>query len=149
MKRIILYILLGATVVLVAFFLRIHPNVSETLSGTPVVSDISDSFGEAGAQKTIPVQLVVEGVSYDLRVPLGSSVYDVMKQARETRGLEFQGRDFSGIGYFVEEINGKRQDLKVSHFWILYMNGQKAKAGVSSSFVNNQDIIEWKYEDEI
>ncbi|MDO8655010.1 MAG: DUF4430 domain-containing protein, partial [bacterium] len=99
--------------------------------------------------QAIAVTLIVEGVPHDLQVPLSSSVYEVMSQAQAARIMEFSGKEFSGIGYFVEEINGKREDFKGRHFWILYMNGQKAKAGVSSLFVNNQDVIEWKYEDEI
>ncbi len=140
MKRITFFVLLGAAAVLVGFSLR-QPSVA-----TP---NIPDSLGNIEAQKTIPVTLIVEGTSYELRVIPGSSVYDVMKQAQTIKGLEFTGKDFSGIGYFVEEINGKRQDLSNRHFWIYYVNDQKAKAGISSVFVDNQDIIEWKYEDEI
>lgn len=140
MKRIIPYIVLVSAAVLIVLSLQTNPGVPGTEErGTQ----------KAEAPRTIAVTLVVEGASHDLQAPLSSSVYDVMSRAQAAGIMEFSGKEFSGIGYFVEEINGKREDLKGRHFWILYMNGQKAKAGVSSLVVNNQDIIEWKYEDEI
>lgn len=143
MKRIIPYILLGSAALLVVLSLQTNPSVPEMQKGIQ-----EEQEKETSAPRTT-VQLVVEGAVRDVQVSSGSSVYDVMLQAQKAQFIEFSGREFSGIGYFVEEINGKREDLRGRRFWILYINGQKAKAGVSSSFVNNQDIIEWKYEDEI
>ncbi|MBI2452946.1 MAG: DUF4430 domain-containing protein [Parcubacteria group bacterium] len=140
MKRITFIVLLGAVAVLAGFSLR-QQDVA--------APNVLDSLGRIEDQKTIAVRLVVEGASYELQVIPGSSVYDVMKQARANQIMEFSGREFPGLGYFVEGINGKQEDLKGRRFWIYYVNGQKAKAGISSVFVNNQDIIEWKYEDEI
>ena len=140
MKRIALIVLLGTAAVLVGFSLR------QQDAATP---NILDSLGRAEDLKTIPVKLIVEGASYELQVVPESSVYDVMKQARANQIMEFSGKEFPGIGYFVEGINGKQEDLKGRRFWIYYINGQKAKAGISSVFVHNQDVIEWKYEDEI
>ena len=144
MKRIIPYILLVSVAVLVVLSLQQNLGVPGTEERRT-----QKEQSESSVPQTITVTLVVEGAPHVLQVPLSSSVYDVMLQARAARVLEFSGREFSGIGYFVEEINGKREDLQGRHFWILYLNGQKAKAGVSSSFVNNEDIIEWKYEEEI
>ena len=144
MKRIIPYILLVSVAVLVVLSLQQNPGIPEIEE-----RGVQKEQAESSVPQTIAITLVVEGVPHDLQVPLSSSVYDVMSQARAAGVMKFSGKEFSGIGYFVEEINGKREDLRGRHFWILYINGQKAKAGVSSLFVNNQDIIEWKYEDEI
>jgi len=140
MKRITFIVLFGAAAVLAGLSLQ-QQNV--------VTPNVLDSLEEAEDQKTISVKLIVEGASYELQVVPGSSVYDVMKEARANQIMEFSGKEFPGIGYFVEGINGKQEDLKRRRFWIYYINGQKAKAGISSVFVHNQDIIEWKYEDEI
>ncbi len=147
MKRIIPYILLGSAVVFLVLSLQTGtrvPGIQEQ-----GIQEEQSKIVEASIPQTIAVTLLVEGMPHDLRVPLSSSVYNVMRQAQADQIMEFSGKEFPGIGYFVEEINGKQEDLKGRRFWIYYVNGQKAKAGISSVFVNNQDIIEWKYEDEM
>lgn len=65
--------------------------------------------------------------------------------ARVTRGqLSFSGRDFPGLGFFVEEINGTRS--ADGYYWILLINGKKSDRGVSSARVERGDTIEWRYE---
>ena len=94
-----------------------------------------------------------------LGVPEGSSVYEAMKIANETQVVEtlpsqhrkprfqFAGKDFgAGLGFFVQEINGVKENPGQGMYWIYYVNGKKASAGVSSVFLKQGDIVQWKYE---
>lgn len=93
----------------------------------------------------IPVSLVVGEERYEAQVSLGSSVYDAMKYA-EAQGFEFKGREFSGMGFFVEEIQGKAQSDRAGMYWIYSINGKKAEVGVSSYIIQPNDVISWSYE---
>ena len=78
----------------------------------------------------------------------GKTVYQVMEDLRSNQGFAFGGRDFLGLGFFVEEINGIAQKPREDMYWIYYINGEKSKVGVSQYVVKPDDAIEWKYENE-
>ena len=100
------------------------------------------------SEQTIPINLEVEGIEYQVSVAPGSSAYDVMVQARKSFGLSFEGNQFAEMGFFVEGINGLQQNPRAGKYWIYYINGQKAKVGISVYRVQTHDVISWKYEDE-
>ncbi len=92
----------------------------------------------------ISTVLSIQGQEYTLNVPEGSTAYDVMKLASETSGLSFRGKDFGGIGFFVEEINGVSQHHPM--YWIYSINGKKSQVGVSQYRLQPGDVISWSYE---
>lgn len=97
----------------------------------------------------IRIVLEVPGFSYKISVPEGSTAYDLMVEAAsQYDNFSFRGREFSGLGFFVEEINGLSQDQKEGMYWIYYINGQSAPIGVSLYEVKANDVITWKYEQE-
>ena len=51
---------------------------------------------------------------------------------------------YSGIGEFVESINGETPDN--THFWAFYVNGKKSTVGATAYVTRNTDNIEWKIE---
>lgn len=85
---------------------------------------------------------------YQQNVIQGSTVYDLMKELTRNSDFVFSGKEFSGgLGFFVEEINGIRNNREQkNHYWIYSINGQKAKVGVSTNVVQSNDIITWTYE---
>lgn len=103
----------------------------------------------AGETKANQLQLIVAtlripGKEFVVVIPEGSTVYDMMKIATETQDFHFKGKEFAGgLGFFIEEIDGVRQNQK---YWIYYLNGKKANAGVSHVFLTQNDIVEWRYE---
>ena len=99
-------------------------------------------------EETIPITFKVDGIEQQINVVLGSSAYDAMVQAKETSGLSFEGSEFPGLGFFVEEINGLRQNPRAGKYWIYYINGRKAEVGISVYKLKTHDVISWKYEDE-
>lgn len=80
--------------------------------------------------------------SYELRVNNTSTVYEAMKNSQ----LNFKTKTFPGMGYFVEEINGIKNNNQTGMYWIYYVNGESAKLGISQQIVKPNDIITWKYE---
>jgi hypothetical protein len=95
-----------------------------------------------------PAVLKIEGQRSEMEVSPQSTVYDLMLQAQEETDFTFSGREFAGIGFFVEEINKKRQSNKERKYWIYSINGKKAMVGVSQYIVEPYDIITWNYEDQ-
>jgi len=93
----------------------------------------------------IHVQLLIEDKKYETDVDVGSSIYDVMKKLRNTQGLLFTTREYSGLGQFVEEINGVREDKQKGIYWLFYVNGQSANIGISNYIIKPNDLISWKY----
>ena len=71
-----------------------------------------------------------------------------MVKAQETSDFQFKGREFPGLGFFVQELNGLAENPRQGTFWIYYINGEKAKVGISAYTVKADDIISWKYEHE-
>jgi hypothetical protein len=96
----------------------------------------------------IEATLAVKEKTYLVSLPQGSSVYDLMVEAQETSDFDFKGKEFPGLGFFIQEINGLEQSPRLGKYWIYYINGKKAEVGISAYTVNNHDIISWKYEDE-
>lgn len=76
-----------------------------------------------------------------------SSLYDLMQlMTTDSRApFLFFAREYSGMGYFVEEINGVRNNPQSGEYWIYYVNGQSATVGASQYIVKKDDIITWKY----
>ena len=100
---------------------------------------------------TIPVVLAVlevQGATYEIAVPQGSTVYELMAKAQEETDFSFSGREFAGMGFFVEEIQGKRQNPKEQRYWMYSINGQKAQLGISFYELQSNDVISWTYEQE-
>lgn len=96
----------------------------------------------------IPAVLQIEQQRFDVVVPEGSSAYDLMILAEKQYGLSFSGRKFEGLGFFVDEIQGKKQSQVKGKYWIYYINNKKATVGVSQYIIQPHDIISWHYEDD-
>ena len=90
--------------------------------------------------------LEVQDRRYESDISQNTSVYDFMVELQDTQDFQFSGRDFFGIGFFVEEINHVVENAQERVYWIFYINDQKAKVGISSYIIQPNDIITWKYE---
>ena len=73
-----------------------------------------------------------------------SSVLDVMHTLAGMGSLSFSGRDFPGLGFFVEEINERKNTD--GYYWILLVNGKKSDLGASQARLKEGDVVEWRYE---
>ena len=99
-------------------------------------------------ENLVEVTLEVGGSAYEVLVPQGSTTYDLMQKAQAEGKFRFQGRDFPGLGFLVEEIQGQRQNPRQGMYWIYSINDKKAEVGVSNYILKPYDVITWKYEKE-
>jgi len=96
-------------------------------------------------EKTIEIAtLEINGIKYESKILGETSIYDFMYQLKNEGKIDFQEKNYTGMGKFIEEINGIKGDGK--NFWIYYVNGQKAEIGVSEYKIKPNDVITWKYE---
>ncbi|MDD4901172.1 MAG: DUF4430 domain-containing protein [Patescibacteria group bacterium] len=99
-----------------------------------------------GAQiERLQAAMLIDGAEYGAAVEAGGSVYDLMAALQQEKKINFQGQNYPGLGFFVTEINGIKNN-PLGENWIYYVNGQPAKVGVSYYKLKNNDIVEWKYE---
>ncbi len=96
----------------------------------------------AGAE--VRIMLSAGSENYSALVPVGASVYDAMGLIASSTAFRFKAKYYSGLGYFIEEINGlKNSD---GTYWTLYVNGLYATVGASQDHLQAADRIEWRFE---
>lgn len=98
-------------------------------------------------QQVLPVKgiivLEINEEKYTTDISEEISIYDFMDKLRTEGKINFKEKTYSGMGKFIEEINGVKNGDK---YWIYYVNNKKANIGVSNYKINNGDIVSWKYE---
>ena len=82
--------------------------------------------------------------SYSVAVTQGETVLDAMLALQSVGDFTFTGRDYSGLGFFVDSIQGVAN--AGGKYWVFYVNGISATIGASSQIIRAGDLIEWKYE---
>ena len=94
--------------------------------------------------QTPDITLIVASSSYQIDVPPDSTVLDVLRAAASTSALQFSGREYPSLGFFIDSINGVRGAN--GSYWALYINGTYSQLGASSAVVKAGDTVEWRYE---
>ena len=97
--------------------------------------------------KTRPTLLEINQDRYEGFINEPTSIYDFMSQLRQEGQIDFKEKNYIGMGEFVEEINGMKNNGDKN--WIYYVNGKKANIGVSNYKLTSGDIVSWKYEKNI
>lgn len=119
-----------------------------TILGDRTKTDVLSIPQSQEQENLIEATLTVADKTYRVSLPEGSSGYDLMAKAQETSDFQFKGREFPGLGFFVQELNGLAENPRQGTFWIYYINGEKAKVGISAYTVKTDDTISWNYEHE-
>jgi len=111
---------------------------------------LPETFSEVSEEEEeilIDATFIAPGISYKARLAANSNVYDLMNILRDIGIIFFTTKDFGGnLGLFIEQINGIKNGTD-NKFWIYYINEKEAKTGISNYTLNNNDVIEWKYEE--
>jgi len=84
-----------------------------------------------------------DSLSYEYQEKASTSVYDFMTKLQTEGKIIFKEKNYPGMGKFIEEINGQKNDVKN---WIYYVNDKKANIGISNYQLNPGDVVSWKYE---
>ena len=97
-------------------------------------------------EKQIEATLNVLDKTYKTNVKEGATVYDSMNniQSVKENNFSFSGKEYSGLGYFVDEINGIKGIP--GKYWIYYINNKEASVSISKYILKSGDIISWKQE---
>jgi len=98
-------------------------------------------------KKTLETIIYVNDKEYKVDIYSTSTAYQAMQVLSKESDFSFKGQNYPSIGFFVNEINGIKNDLKNNKYWIYYINNQSAKVGVSNYLIKTGDIITWKYEE--
>lgn len=97
-------------------------------------------------EEKIKVVMLVNGLKYEVAVKPGSSVYDLMNLLKTENKIDFSGKDYAGLGFFMEALNGLKNNPSGEN-WVYYINGKPAPVGISGYELKNNDLIEWRYEE--
>lgn len=92
------------------------------------------------------IVMIIDSARFQTTIKPGSSVYDLMNLLKTENKINFSGKNYAELGFFVEEINGIKNNPAGKN-WIYYINGRPAQVGVSNYLIKNNDLIEWKYEE--
>ncbi len=93
---------------------------------------------------TESVTILAGNVTANLQVAPNTIFYNALLQAKNHGQIEFYGKNYPGLGFFIKEIGTLRAgDGK---YLLYYINGKEAQVGVSSYTLQDGDIIEWKLE---
>ena len=135
--------LLLAICVAFIFFIKIPTPLAQPSSISTMTPAVASSTKNV-ATKEIEINFIAGAKNYSLSVPVGSTVYDAMNMLASSTNFSFSATLYSGLGYFVDEINGiKNQN---GSYWTLYVNGTYSNVGASTYVLRNGDIIDWKYQ---
>jgi hypothetical protein len=93
------------------------------------------------------ITLDINGFKYKSEIVGIKKVYEIMEKLKEDKKITFEEKTYSGMGKFIEEINGIKNNGEKN--WIYYVNNKKANIGISNYEVKAGDIISWKYEKNI
>jgi len=74
----------------------------------------------------------------------GTALDSMHAYAAAQADFSFSGRNFPGLGFFVEEMGGLKNGD--GNYWFLYVNGESSQKGASQTFVAPGDIVEWHYQ---
>lgn len=116
-------------------------------SRAPVITQARISPVEIEAPVATPqvkASLLVGGQEYSLVVAENETLEVAMKNLVKISNFSFDGKDFSGMGFFVDIINGQKNGG--GKYWILYVNDSLAAEGISQLLIKPGDRIEWRYE---
>ncbi|GEM_PF-1208967 len=117
-----------------------------TINTPPTIIPTSTTAATPTTANTpITTTIEINGQKYNLNLPEKATAYDALKQLADAKQITMTTKEYSGMGYFIEEINSIKNNNQTGEYWGYYINGQSAKIGASSYILKNNDLITWKY----
>ncbi len=111
-------------------------------------SQLATTTSKEAKPELLSATLKASDRTYNLNLQPNTTLLEAMRQltAQSAQPFIFSGKEYPSLGFFVEEINGIKNDPGSGKYWIYYINGQTAQIGISNYQVKQNDLIEWKYE---
>ena len=85
----------------------------------------------------------VGGTTHETEVRAGASFLDAMAILAASGDITYATKEYAGLGALVESINGTSNSG--DSYWFLYVNGTSSMTGVSQTFLQDGDQVEWRY----
>ena len=131
----------------------VEPARGDTKSGAKPVEPLpaattTAKLPDQAAAEVRSATIEINGRALTAPIAANSTAYDLMADLRKLGQISFTERQFGGLGYFVESIEGLKNDNAGGRYWIYYINGAKATVGISQLQLKPGDRITWKYENE-
>lgn len=101
-------------------------------------------YASSAIQEIQTASLTVGERSYSMHVSPNETVLGAMRALEKLGDFVFGGKEYPGMGFFVESINGQKNSNNM--YWILYVNGKLSGAGISQATIHPGDTVEWRYE---
>lgn len=152
-----LYIVIFIAVFLAVIFVYKADKTEEVVNQNVLVTPIEKTANTKTAissskTKTQPITPTSENTSSvsvstgNITIHLQPNIifYDALVQAKSEGKIEFSGRNYPGLGFFVTDIGTLHGDNGKNLLY--YINGKQASVGVSSYTLKDGDVIEWKLE---
>ena len=74
------------------------------------------------------------------------NLFELMKKISLKENFDFNYKE-SSSGVFLKSINGVKNNPRKNMFWMYYINGELSSLGASNCFINDGDVVLWKYQD--
>ncbi len=111
---------------------------------TSKISEVKEIIPEVDTNK-ISIKIIVEDKVYESRASEGVSIYQSMVYlSTQNKNFTFTSKDYSGMGMFVDSINGVQGNE--GKYWVYYLNDKKASVGISKNFLKEGDTVRWERE---
>ncbi|PIR83147.1 hypothetical protein COU19_01960 [Candidatus Kaiserbacteria bacterium CG10_big_fil_rev_8_21_14_0_10_56_12] len=85
----------------------------------------------------------VGSTTHPIFVHAGETVLEAMNDLSASGRITYSGRDYPGLGLFVDTINGTKNGG--GRYWVYYVNDISASAGISTTVLQPGDAVVWKY----
>ncbi|MCX6753193.1 MAG: DUF4430 domain-containing protein [Candidatus Nomurabacteria bacterium] len=118
----------------------IEKSTPEILKQIPVTKNIPKN--ETIPLNTNIVTIKVGDTNINLPIQSNASLYDVLLAGQKSGQINFTGKNYSGMGFFISSIGNLKEGY--GKYLIYYVNGTEASVGISSYVPKVGDIIEWK-----
>lgn len=115
------------------------------IPNTTTVPVYATSETQPTTNTPIATTIEINGQKYNLKLPEKSTAYNALKQLADSKQITMTTKEYSGMGYFIEELNGIKNNNQTGEYWGYYINGKTATLGASSYILKNNDLITWKY----
>jgi hypothetical protein len=131
-------IFISSFIFLVVFFIFFN-----VIQNPIIISGNSNIVSNSEIQtKNITATLIVGDLNLDLRFSAGMSLYEILTEMKTRGEIEFKGRNYPGLGFFVSDIGSLHSGMGKNLMY--YINNQEAEVGISAYKPQAGDIISWK-----
>ncbi len=117
-------------------------NVSATASEKTTIAVPIVLQQQTLSKKLASITLIAGNTNIVIPLPSKATLYETLRIAQKAGMLQFSGRMYPGLGFFITAIGSLHEEHGRHLFY--YKNGIPATVGISSYVPHNGDLITWQ-----